>query len=267
MFETFLQYPFLQRAMLAAVLVGLICALMGVFVVFNKMAFFVDALAHSALTGIAIGILIGVAPFWTALVFGVLVAVGVVYIKSKGKIETDTALGLFMPFAMALGILLLQLKSGYTPDLMSFLFGSVLAVSWIDLIIILVIGILSLGWLYTYYKDLVFMAFDRESALVSGIKINQMDYWLMVLLSMVVIASLQVAGIILVGAMIVIPAASAKNIARNFREVVVYSGIIGLVGSVTGMILSYVFDLSSGAVIVMTMVGIYLVTFVLRRNQ
>ncbi|MFA4931090.1 MAG: metal ABC transporter permease [Patescibacteria group bacterium] len=267
MWEAFIQYPFLQRALLASVLVGIICALLGVFVVFNRMAFFVDALAHSALTGIAMGILIGITPFWTALIFGIGVAVGVVYIRNKGKLHTDTVLGLFLPVAMALGILLLQLKSGYTPDLMSFLFGSVLSVSIIDLIIIGVVGIGAMVWLYFYYRDLVWLAFDRESALVSGVKVVWLEYILMIALAVVVIASLQVAGIILVGAMVVIPAVAAKNLARNFSQVVYYSVAFGLLGSVVGMFLSYIFDLSSGAIIVMTLAGIFLVTFIIRREK
>lgn len=266
MIEAFIQYPFLQRALLASVLVGIVCALMGIFVVFNRMAFFVDALAHSALTGIAIGILMGIAPFWTALFFGLAVAVAVVFVRNKSRLNIDTALGLFLPFSMALGILLLQLKQGYTPDLMSFLFGSVLSVSISDLIIISVIGVIAVGWLYIYYRDLVYMAFDRESALVSGVKVGWLEYCLMIILAAVVIASLQIAGIILVGALVVMPTAAAKNIAGNFKQVVVYSLLIGFVGSVVGIMLSYVLDLSSGAVIVMTLMGIFLVTFVFRRE-
>lgn len=266
MIEAFLHYPFLQRALLASVLVGGICAIMGVFVVFNRMSFFVDALAHSALTGIAIGVLIGVTPFWTALMFGILVAVGVVYIRSKGKLNTDTVLGLFLPFSMALGILLLQIKGGYTPDLMSFLFGSILSVSIFDLIVVTIIGLISVVWLYYYYRDLIYISFDRESAIVKGIKVIWLEYILMILLALVIIAGLQVAGIILVGALVVMPAASAKNIARNFKEVVIFSVLFGLIGSMAGILLSYTLDLASGAVIVMTLTVLFAVTFIFRRR-
>lgn len=260
MIESFLHYPFLQRALLASILVGFICALLGVFVVLNRMAFFVDALAHSALTGIALGILIGFSPLWTAVVFGVAVAVGVVFLKNRGRISADTALGLFMPFSMALGIFLLQLKSGYSPDLLSYLFGSILAVSWTDLAVLLAIGLVSIVFVYHYYSDLIFLSFDRDLAYVAGVRVAWLEYLLMIILGVAVIASLQVAGIVLVGALVVIPAAAAKNIAKNFWQVVVYSILFGLLGSISGLVFSYIFNVASGAMIVLCLVGIFLVT-------
>jgi len=267
MFELFLHYPFLLRALLAAGLIGGICGLVGSLVVFNRMSFFADAVAHSALTGIAIGILLNIAPFWTAVTVGVLVALGVVAIKNSGRFSTDTILGVFMPVAMALGIVLISFKDGYVPDLTSFLFGSILAVSWTDLIIEMVIGIMVVGLLTKYYWAMLFTSFDRATAQAAGVKVDWLEYLLVVLLSVVVVASLQVVGIILVGAMVVIPAAAAKNWARSFWQVMWGGALIGIIGGWLGLFLSIEYDLSSGAAIVLTLMAIFIITFIFRKKR
>lgn len=266
MFEAFWQFPFLQRALVAVILVGLICAALGLFTVFNRMSFFADVIAHSALTGIAIGLLINVLPFWTALVFGVLIAWTVGFLKNKGKINNDTLLGLFLPFSMALGILLMQLKKGYTPDLMSFLFGSILTVSSYDLLIELTVVLVVGLWLRYNFKKLVFLSFDRDSAKVSGIDVERLEYWFMILTAIVVVASLQVAGIALVGALIVVPVVTAKNIAKNITQTWWLSIVFGVSSGIVGLIISYIFNVASGATIVMVSMFLFLSTFVFRRR-
>lgn len=266
MFDLFINYPFLLRALLAAVLIGGICGMMGAFVVFNRMSFFADAVAHSALTGIAVGVLLNIVPFWTALIVGVLVAVGVVYLRNTGRFSTDTVLGIFMPVAMALGILLMSFKQGYVPDLTSFLFGSILAVSWNDIWIELVVGGLAVMFLYKYYWRLLLMLFDQPTAVAIGVKVQWLEYLFVILLSIVVVASLQVVGIILVGAMMVIPAAAAKNLAVNFQQVVWYGGIIGILGGMIGLVFSIKLDLSSGSAIVLTLMLLFLISFIWRKK-
>lgn len=266
MFDLFIQYPFLLRALLAAVLIGGVCGAVGSFVVFNRMSFFADAVAHSALTGIAVGILFNVMPFWTAILVGLLVAVGVVFLKNSGRFSTDTVLGIFMPSAMALGIVLMSFKSGYAPDLMSFLFGSILSVSWTDLLIELVIGGVALGVMIKFYWPLLYYSFDREAAVAAGIDVDRLEYLFVIVLSAVVVASLQVVGIILVGAMIVIPAAAAKNIGKSFGQVVWAGGAIGLLGSLLGLLLSISYDLSTGSVIVLVLVFLFIITYIFRRK-
>lgn len=264
--QSFLEFPFLQRAMLAVIVVSLVCAVTGVFVVMGRLAFFTDTIAHSALTGIALGVLLGINPFWSALVFGLLVAFGVVYLKDKGRLNTDTALGLFLPFAMAVGILLLQIKHDYTPDLMSYLFGSILAVSLIDILLEVIIAIVILVWIYRNYQQLLYVSFDRESAWAAGVSIRKVEYAMMALTSMVVVASLQVAGIALVGALIVIPAASAKNVASSFKEVIGWSILFGVLSGVIGLVMAVVLDVSGGAAIVITAMMIFLISFVFRKK-
>jgi ABC-type Mn2+/Zn2+ transport system permease subunit len=249
--EAFVQFPFLQRALLAAVMVGLVCSVTGVFVVAGKMSFFSDAIAHSALA---------------AMVFAVVVAVVAVYLKNNGKLNIDTILGLFLPFSMALGILLLGLRKNYTPDLMSYLFGSILSVSTFDLYIIAGLLLVSGIWLWLNYQKMVFLVFDRDLALASGVKVSLVEYLFIILMSMIVVASLQVVGIVLVSGLIVIPAASAKNIAKSFGQMVWISGLIGVVSGLLGLLFSYYLDVASGSAIILVAVIIFVVSFMMRKK-
>jgi len=266
MFEAIIQFPFLQRALIAAVLVGLMCSIMGVFVVYGKMSFFSDAIAHSALAGIALGLVIGVSPFWSAMLFGVIVAVMSVYLKNNAKLNIDTVLGLFLPFSMALGILILGFRESFTPDLISFLFGSILSVSTNDLIIVFVVMCFSLLWIYFNYRNVLFMVFDRDLALSSGVNVDKIEYYFMILMSLVVVSSLQVVGIVLVGGLIVIPAAAAKNVAKSFGQMIWVSGLFGVLSGVLGLVLSYYLDVASGSSIVIVAMGIFVISFLFRRK-
>jgi len=256
----------LLRALLAALIIGVVGAALGVFVVFNRMSFFTDAIAHSALTGIAIGVLFNVTPFWVALVFGVLVGLGVVYLKNSGRFSSDTVLGLLMPFSMALGVILISLKPGYVPELLSYLFGSILAVSWSDLWFEMLVGGVALIWLGFNYQPLLHMSFDRESAQASGVNVVWLEYIFVAILSAVVVASLQVVGIILVGALIVIPAAAAKNLARSFSQVLWLAIVIGILSGGLGLFFSLWLDIASGPAIVVMAMLIFVITFVVRRK-
>lgn len=266
MLEAFIQFPFLQRAMLAAVLVGLLCGIMGVFLVFNRMSFFADAIAHSALTGIAIGLILGVAPFWAAMVFGLLVAVATVYLKDRAKLNIDTVLGLFLPFSMAIAVLLLGLRKSYTPDLLSYLFGNILAVSSPDLIIVATLLVISLFWLKFNYQKMLAVVLDRDLAVAAGIDVIRLEYIFMAIMSLIVVASIQVIGIILVGGLLVIPAAAAKNIATSFWQLIIIAGVIGVLSAVLGLILSYVLDIASGSAIIVVASLIFIGTFLMRKK-
>lgn len=259
-------YPFWQRAFLAALWLGLVYGLWGSVVVARRMAFFADAISHGALTGIAVGILLGVAPIWLALVVGVVIAALTVYIKNRTKLNFDTVLGLFLPFSMAMGVILLSLKKEYVPDLISFLFGNILTVSWSDLWLQMVLGLLSIVWLFVNYRKLILQSFDRGLAVSLGVNVEKEEFVLSILLSLVVVAGIKAVGIILVGALLVIPAVAARNIAKNFRQMMVFSGVIGMLSGVLGLVVAAGLDLPSGAVIVVVSMLLFLVSFFVVKN-
>ncbi len=252
-----LHYSFWQRALVAVCCLGLIYGVWGGMVVAKRMAFFSDAISHAALTGIAIGLLVGWNPVGLAMVVGVIVALLTIFIKNRTKLNFDTVLGLFLPLAMALGVIILSFKSGYVPDLMSYLFGNILAVSWSDLWLQLVIGVVSLVWLIFNYRKMVLLSFDRGLAQAAGIEVEKEEYILAVLLSLVVVAGIKAVGIILVGALLVIPAMAARNLAVNFKQMLVFSGLIGVLSGIIGLVLAAWLDWPSGASIVVTAAVIF----------
>ncbi len=263
MFE-FLAYPFMQRALIAGTVIGITCALIGVFVILQKMAFFANAIAHSALAGIAIGFFMGLNPMVTAVMFGIIIAVLISYLKSRSILSVDTIIGIFLPSSMALGVLIIGLLEGFRPDLISYLFGNILAVDRFYLYLSVSLGIIVMILLAVFFKKYMFITFDRELASIHGINVAAYDYLFIILLATTVIIGTRVVGIILISALIVIPAASSKNISSNFTQMVVYSVIFGFASSVLGLMSSYFLNLASGATIIMVSGAIFLITLILR---
>ncbi len=260
----FLSYPFMQRALIAGITIGIVCSFIGVFVILQKMSFFANAIAHSSLAGIALGFLMGLNPMVTAVIFGIIVALLVSYLKSRSILSVDTIIGIFLPASMALGILIIGLMEGYRPDLLSYLFGNILAVDRFYLYLSVGLGLAIIMLLSIFFKKYMFITFDRELAAIQGLNVVAYDYLFIILLATTVIIGTRVVGIILISALIVIPAASSKNISSNFTQMVAYSVIFGFASSLLGLVASYFLNIASGASIIMVSAAIFLVTLFLR---
>jgi ABC-type Mn2+/Zn2+ transport system permease subunit len=253
-----LAYPFMQRALLAGVLVGLITSLLGVLVVLRRSAFFGDAIAHASLTGVAIGVLAGWPPLLTAAGVGVGIATSLHAMERRSRLAIDTVLGFILPFFMALGVLILSLTPGYQPELVSFLFGSILTVSHENLYVIVVITAVVLGFLLRYRQQLIFATFDEDAAQLAGIQVSLILTAYYVLLALVVIASLRTVGVILANALLIIPAATAKLLARSLAQMFVLTPVLGMASVLGGMLGSYYLDLPSGPSIVLLAGSLFL---------
>ncbi|MGM0365223.1 MAG: metal ABC transporter permease [Actinomycetota bacterium] len=260
----FLSYPFMQRALISGIVIGLVCSLIGVFVILQKMSFFANAIAHSSLAGIALGFFMGLNPMVTAVIFGIVIAVLISYLKNRSALSVDTIIGIFLPSSMALGILIIGLLEGYKPDLLSYLFGNILAVDRFYMYLSVGLGLVVIILLSVFFKKYLFITFDRELAAIQGLNVVAYDYLFIILLATTVIIGTRVVGIILVSALIVIPAASSKNISSNFTQMVLYSVVFGFASSLLGLISSYYLNLASGASIIMVSVAIFLITLLLR---
>lgn len=245
-----LNYPFMQRALAAGMLVGMMTSLLGVFVVLRRSAFFGDAIAHASLAGVAIGVLVGWNPLLSAAGVGMGIALSIRVIERRSHLALDTVLGFILPFFLALGVLLLSLMPGYQPDLMSFLFGSILTVSHDTLTVIVLITGAVLGFLGLLRHQLVFATFDEEAAQLAGIRVEWVLTGYYVLLALVIIASIRTVGTILATALLIIPAATAKLLAHSLRQMFVLTPCLGIVSVIGGMWGSYIFDLPSGPAIV-----------------
>lgn len=260
-----LNYPFIQRALAAGLLIGTSLAILGIFVVIRKMSFFGDAIAHFSFTGIALGFLFHLNPIVTAVVFSVILAVGIGFIQNRTLISTDTTIGVFFSGAAALGIFIIGLLHGYRSDLFQYLFGDILAINNTDIWLAGAITSLTLLTFILFWKDFFKITFNKELARTNGVKVAWFEYFFMVLLAAATAISIKIIGIILVTALLIIPAATAKNIAKNFKEMIVFTIIFGILSILSGLISSYLLNTASGPTIVLISLLFFIVSSLLRR--
>jgi len=256
-----LEFQFMQNAFMAGVMLSLVLALVSFFVVLRRFSFIGVGVAHSAFGGVALGTLLGISPTLVAIAFAVAIANAIGFISRQGKLSTDTAIGIFFSLAMALGVIFIGLSDRYNVDLFGYLFGNILAVSKVDLRLISVLGGTIVLSLVLFFKELLFIAFDREVAWVSGISVSVLDHFLLTLLALTVVISMKVVGIILVSALLVIPGAAAAQITDRYVSMVAAAVIVALTATVGGLIVSYYADLASGATIVTLAAFIFFIAF------
>ena len=260
-----LSYSFMVRGLIAAGMVGILCAVLGTFVVLRGMAFFGDALAHTILPGVAVGYLIGGGAreplFWWAMLTALLSALGIGVVSRGTKIKEDTAIGIIFAGMFALGIALISTVRSYTVDLTHFLFGNVLGVTAPDLILIGVFGSIVLLILLGFFKEFVVISFDPILAMTLRLPSRLLEYVLLILIAVTIVVSLQTVGIALMVAMLVTPAATAYLLTKRLKIMMALSAMIGFLSGVAGLYLSYYVNIASGAAIVLVATGVFLITF------
>ncbi len=261
----FLHYGFMQRAFVAGILIALLCAVIGLFLVLRRMAMLGDGLAHISFGGVAAGMLFGIDPILSALVFSVLGAFGIQKLKQQ-KVYGDSAIAIFFSFGLALGVILISLSRGFNADLYSYLFGSILAVREQDIILISLLGLGVLSTVYLFYKELFYITFDESSARASGLPVEKLDTLLVVLTSIIVVLSMQIVGILLVSSLIVIPASTALLLFKSFKKTIMGAIVIAITAVIVGLISAYYFNLAAGGAIVMVLVAAFSAVFFFRKR-
>ncbi len=260
-----LQLPFMQRALGAGVLVGLLASYYGVFVVQRRLSFLGVGLSHAAFGGVALGLLVGINPLWTALPFTVVVALCITWVTQQGTVSGDTAIGIFFALSLAIGIVLLSFKQSYTADAFSYLFGSILAVRPADLWVMGGIAILAL-LTFPLWGRWAYATFDRDLARADGVPVRRDDYALAVLLAVTIVAAVKLVGIVLAAAFLVIPAAAARRFTSTFPSMTLASMAVGGLTAVAGLVASYVLDVPSGAMIILVQATVFFVAFLGRQK-
>ena len=258
-----LSYTFMQRALLASVLIGTVSAVIGVYVVLRGLSFIGAGIAHASLGGVALAFLLGINPMLAAVVFCLLTAWGIAWTSRRAEVKEDTAIGIFFASTMALGILAIGLMRGYNVDLFGYLFGSVLAVTRQDLWLSLLMGAGVLLTVGLFFKELLFITFDPEMAQVSGLPAGALYVLLLSLMALTIVLSIKVVGIILVSALIVIPAAAAYQLTEDFRRMMLLAVVVGNLSAVAGLFLSYWLDTASGATMVLTATAFFILSALL----
>lgn len=256
-----LRYGFIVRALLASVMVGAVCAVLGTYVILRGMAFFGDALAHTILPGVVVAFLLGWPLAVGALLMGVVTALGIGALSGRGALKEDTAIGVIFAGAFALGVALLSATGNYTVDLTHFLFGNLLGVSNSDLWVTFVLGTLVLATIYLFFKEFLVISFDPVLATTLRLPAEPLRYLMLMLIAVTVVVALQVVGIALIMAMLVTPAAAASLLTRRLIPMMVVSAIIGVFSSVAGLYGSYYLDVASGPAIVLVATLVFVIVF------
>ena len=253
--------------MLAGILVGIICGLTGCFIILRGMALMGDAISHAVLPGIVIAYLLGFSFFVGAIISGVLTALGIGYISQNSKIKHDTAIGIMFTATFALGIVLITMQRSTGVDLWHILFGNVLAVSRSDLWMTFSIGIFILICIVLFYKQLLLSTFDPTMAQAVGLPTKFIYYSLMLVLSLVTVASLKTVGIILVVAMLITPGATAYLLTYQLSTMLLLSVVFGVISSILGVYFSFIYDVATGASIVLVASLLFFLSFLFSHKQ
>lgn len=262
-----IQYGFMQRALISAIAIAVICSIVGLFLVLKRHSLFGDALAHVAFGGISLGLFIGVYPLWTAYIVAILSAVGVNKLRESTKIPPDSSIAVLLTSGLAIGVILISISGGFTLNLFSLLFGNILLVSNDDLIMILITAAIVIPVIYILYKKLVLIIFDENQAKVSGLNVTWINTLFIILASITIIASIRLVGVLLISSLIVIPNITALMLGKGFKKTMFISCAMSVFSVVFGIVISYYSNLVPSGTIVLTMVSMFLITVIAKNMK
>ncbi len=265
--EALFTYGFFQRALLAGMFIAVACAILGVFLLLRKDAMIGHGLAHVTFGGVALGLFFNILPLVAALAVAILASYAIMKLKEKAGLHGDTAIGIFSSVGMALGIALATIAGRFNSDLLSYLFGDILAIDRLEVGLSTVLAGSVIAVILANYHRLMYLTFDRESAKASGVKTARLDLGLTILTSVTVVLGMKVVGILLVTALLVIPAAAALLLARSFRQALVLSSMVAFLSVVLGLLAAFYLDLPASATVVLLSFFLFGCLFLLRRRK
>jgi zinc transport system permease protein len=265
MFEIF-QYSFMVRAFAAGIIIAAVAPVIGSFLVVRRYSLIADTLSHVALSGVAIGLLLGVQPLITTIAVTMVAALCIEWLRTRSAIPADAVLAMFLPGGLALSIVLISLAHGFNTNLFNFLFGSITTVTPGDVWLILTLGLVTIGTIAYFYKQFLYSSFDEESARVSGVPVEFLNTVLVLLTAITVSLSMRIVGILLIGALMVIPVTTAMLVARSFLSSIFIAVGFALVAVNFGLLLSYYYNLPAGGSIVLLSFLIFGIVAILKRR-
>ena len=246
-----LQFDFMRHALMAGVLVSIACGIIGVYVVVNRLVFVSGGIAHAAYGGIGLGYFLGVNPVWGAIVFSLAAAMGMGLVQRKTRQRADTIIGVMWAIGMAVGIVFVDLTQGYVVDLMSYLFGSILTVPRSDLVVMAILDVVIVVLVVAFYKELLAISYDETFATVENVPVDVIYIVLLCMIALTVVMLMRVVGLIMVIALLTMPAAISEQFTSSLKKMMILSIVLGIVFTTTGLWLSYVLNLTSGATIIL----------------
>lgn len=260
-----LQYNFFTNALLAALLASITCGIAGTYIVARRMVFISGGITHASFGGIGIAWYLGLHPVLGATLFSVLSAIGIEFVSGRSNVREDSAIGILWSLGMALGIIFIFITPGYAPNLMSYLFGSILTVGPVDLWLMSALAVVLIAFFYGFYHPILFIAFDEAFARAHKAPVQLFKYLIISLVAITIVLNIRVTGIILVISFLTLPQSTANIFTNNFRNIIFLSILIGIAGSVTGLLISYYWNIPSGATIIFAFVLIFAVARAIQR--
>ncbi len=265
MIEIF-QYEFMRNALTAGVIAAVLCGIIGIYVILNRIVFISGGIAHTAFGGIGLGYFLGRDPLIFAILFSLAAALGIGAIKNtRSRVSQDTAIGVFWATGMSLGIVFVALSRGYAPDLFDYLFGNILAVSGEDVKLILALTLIMIMIVALLYKELFILSFDPSYGEAEGVPVQKLYLLLLCMVALSVVVLIKIVGIILVIALLTIPGAIGRQHARTFQGIMALSIVLGIFFVVSGLVISYYLNIPSGATIILAAAGTFFVSTALTR--
>lgn len=260
-----LQYSFIQRAIISGVFIGCCCAFLGVFLVLRRLSLIGDGLAHVCLGAVGLGLLLSVAPLWVMIPLVLIASMWILWLEDKAGVYADAAIGLVSAVSVALGITLASVGRGFNIDLFSFLFGSILAISPAEVFLSVTLSIVVIGVMILFYHELFAIAFEEDYARVLGISVEKINRVLILCTALTVSLGIRVVGTMLISSLIIFPAVTALQVARGFRLAMILAAIVSTVSVLAGVFLSYVWNLPTGATIVLVNFVLFCIVFIYKK--
>ncbi len=261
-----LTYSFMHRALISGIAIAILCSVVGLFLVLRRYSLFGDAIAHSSFGGIALGLLAGVYPLWTAYGVSIVSALIITKIKDRYNISGDASIAVLLSSGMAVGLVIIGFSGGFTIDIFSFLFGSILLVSVDDTVLILSLTGVILIVILALYRQLLYSTFNEEQAKVSGIPVEKINYLIVFMAGITVVTSIQLVGVLLISALFVIPNVTAIMYGKGFKSTAIISISFSIFSVVTGILVSYIFDITPAGTIVLLSIGLLAGTLVIKSS-
>jgi zinc transport system permease protein len=258
------RYSFIQNAFLAALLMAVSCGIIGTYIVTRRMVFISGGITHASFGGVGIGYFLGIAPLAGAAIFAVLSALITENLTRRKVIRNDSIIAIMWSLGMALGIIFVYITPGYAPNLMSYLFGSIITVSRTDLLLMFLLTLAVMAVFGLLFRPILYISFDEQFARTRGIPVMQMNYLLIILVALTIVLSIRTAGIILVLSVLTIPQNTANLFTNRFGKIMIISVLVGFLASITGLLASYFLDIPSGATIIFCLVMIYLIARIVK---
>ncbi len=261
----FLHYDFMRNALLAGVLVSIACGVVGSLVVVNRLSALSGGIAHAAYGGLGLAVFLKWPPLAGAVLFSVISSIFMGYVSQHNKDRSDTIIGVLWAAGMAFGVLMIDLSKGYYVDMMSYLFGSILAVPLETILFMALLDVIVVVTVALFFKEFIGMSYDEEFSIISGVPVKTLYYILLLLISLSVVLLIRVVGLILVIALFTIPASIAEMFTKNLRNIMIIASLLGVFFTLCGLLLSYHLNITSGATIILVAVAAYLISFFYRK--